>query len=570
MAKIDTANIKKVKGALEDLLVGIGKESQERVTGTKQVTKINVSDLNGVLALDTFNELRAIDINLLGPSKLVVIAGSSIATDKLGGIFVWDDNSIAPDDDKSVIKTISNTKGRFIRIDNKYINTMEVNDLFSDSIDNSGNIATDTLDAGDITATRNISTPNANITELRVTSRALTTGIFSHAGNFNVSGEITCKNIEADNFVANNIDVTSFTNDVTFDGNITANKYITANNITSNNGSFVSASINNLTNDITFDGNITARKAINADNIVTNNVTTNIITSSTASIDNFTKDTVFDKNVTIKGRLVISDIDGGGVVIPQALEIESLKTSGDVTIEGELHANKIKGITFTQDDETGNEIITFDNAGVNNDLVVNGKSTMNNNLVVNGSIATSGNISTNSRVTANSILSGDITSEGIVSVKSDLNVKANINLDVDLLPSDGISLCGSPSRRFKQICSINGTIQTSDDRTKTYLPIDDREYKAAKEMLRALRKFKRIDGDRIHFGVSAQTVRDILSDNGLNPLDYSFLCYDEWSELDEKTKQFIKVDRYSIRYEELYAFIMITLIDKGELTYECS
>lgn len=523
MAKIDTANIKKVKGALEDLLVGIGKESQERVTGTKQVTKLNVSNLNGVLAFNTFNELRAIDINLLGPSKLVVVAGSNNPTDKLGGIFVWVANSTVNDDGKSVIKTTANATGRFIRVDSKYIRAWEIDDLSCDSIDNSGNIATGTLDAGDITATRNISSPKANITDLKVTSKATTVGIFNHSGNFNVDGEITCKNIEADNFIAKNIDIDNFANDTTFKGNVIAEKGITADSIT-----------------------------------------TNTLKATSADIDNFTDDVIFEKNVSVRGKLVISDIDGAGVVIPQNLEIESLKTTGDVTIEGELHADKIKGITFTQDDETGKEIITFDNVGINNDLVVNGKSTMNNDLVVNGSIATSGNISTNNRVTANNILAGDITSEGAVSVKNDLSAKANINLEIDLLPKDGISICGNASHRFKEVWSINGTIQTSDDRTKEYLPIDTREYNAAKEMFKALRKFKRIGGDRIHFGVSAQTVRDILANNGLNPLDYSFLCYDEWEEFNEETKEVIKADRYSIRYEELYAFMMITLFDKEQ------
>ncbi|ECZ0180176.1 hypothetical protein F7850_08790, partial [Campylobacter jejuni] len=248
MAKIDTANIKKVKGALEDLLVGIGKESQERVTGTKQVTKINVSDLNGVLSFTTINELRAVDVSLLGPSKLVIVAGDTNAIDKLGGIFVWDDSSIATDDGKFVIKTTTNNIGRFIRVDNKYESAIDINSLSSNTINNSGNIVTDTLDANDITVNTNISAQNTNFTNLKVTGRAITIGQFNHGGDLNVTGEITGNNI-------------------------------------------------------------------NAENIITKN----------ASVDNFIKDAVFDGNVKINGKLEVSSTEGGGITIPQDLEVNSLK-----------------------------------------------------------------------------------------------------------------------------------------------------------------------------------------------------------------------------------------------------
>lgn len=479
MAKIDTANIKKVKGALEDLLVGIGKESQERVTGTKQVTKINVSDLNGVLSFTTINELRAVDVSLLGPSKLVIVAGDTNAIDKLGGIFVWDDSSIATDDGKFVIKTTTNNIGRFVRVDNKYESAMDINSLSSNTINNSGNIVTDTLDANDITVNTNISAQNTNFTNLKVTGMAITAGQFNHGGDLNVTGEITGNNI-------------------------------------------------------------------NAENIITKN----------ASVDNFIKDAIFDGNVKINGKLEVSSTEGGGITIPQDLEVNSLK------VKNEIQCKTLNGIVFTKDEDTGNYIVSIDSVGINQDLIVNGKSTLNNNLTINGAVAASGNILSNGKITANQLEVGNTHIAGTTTLDAAVTAKADITVDGNIFGKDNISMLGDAAHRFKQVWSTNGTIQTSDDRTKTYLSIDDKEYNAAKEMFRALRKFKRIGGDRIHFGVSAQTVRDILASNGLNPLDYSFLCLDEWEEFNEETKEVIKVDRYSIRYEELYAFMMITLFDK--------
>lgn len=39
------------------------------------------------------------------------------------------------------------------------------------------------------------------------------------------------------------------------------------------------------------------------------------------------------------------------------------------------------------------------------------------------------------------------------------------------------------------------------------------------------------DGARIHFGVGAQTVGNILRKYGLDPNNYAFWCYDEWDDI---------------------------------------
>jgi hypothetical protein len=41
------------------------------------------------------------------------------------------------------------------------------------------------------------------------------------------------------------------------------------------------------------------------------------------------------------------------------------------------------------------------------------------------------------------------------------------------------------------------------------------------------------DSARVHFGVGAQSLKDALEAEGLDPFKYSFMCFDEWDELRE-------------------------------------
>ncbi|WP_260797976.1 phage tailspike protein [Proteus terrae] len=126
---------------------------------------------------------------------------------------------------------------------------------------------------------------------------------------------------------------------------------------------------------------------------------------------------------------------------------------------------------------------------------------------------------------------------------------------------------GAPNYKFKNIYASNGSINTSDERLKnSFLSIDDKEKKAAIEIKASIKKYKLNGGDRIHFGVGAQTVINIMKINGLNPFEYSFICYDKWDDeyeewIDdngEKQRKLINKsgDRYGIRYNELLCFII--------------
>jgi hypothetical protein len=117
----------------------------------------------------------------------------------------------------------------------------------------------------------------------------------------------------------------------------------------------------------------------------------------------------------------------------------------------------------------------------------------------------------------------------------------------------------------------DGAVNPSDDRLKTYLTIEDAEKAAALEIKANIRKFKfnsaiakKGDGARIHWGVSAQQVADIMRSHGLDPDRYSFYCYDEWDEIPEELDSDGNVirekvsagNKYGIKYTELIAFIL--------------
>lgn len=124
---------------------------------------------------------------------------------------------------------------------------------------------------------------------------------------------------------------------------------------------------------------------------------------------------------------------------------------------------------------------------------------------------------------------------------------------------------GNGSQRVKEIFAATATINTSDDRTKTYLEITDAEKAVALELKANMRKFKFNDAielkgnnARIHFGASAQTVKAIFESHGLDATNYGLLCYDEWEEeRDEEGNVTLEAgNRYGIRYEELLSFII--------------
>lgn len=136
--------------------------------------------------------------------------------------------------------------------------------------------------------------------------------------------------------------------------------------------------------------------------------------------------------------------------------------------------------------------------------------------------------------------------------------------------ADNAMSLGTSSSRWSTVYAATGTINTSDERLKIRVSSDKytaaNESLAAAEIRQSIYRFKFTDSvtdkgeqsARIHFGVGAQTVHDILIKYGLKPSDYAFWCYDEWGdEFDGDGNIIIHAgNRYGIRYDELCMFIM--------------
>jgi len=102
--------------------------------------------------------------------------------------------------------------------------------------------------------------------------------------------------------------------------------------------------------------------------------------------------------------------------------------------------------------------------------------------------------------------------------------------------NDNASSCGSSSFRWSQIYAANGTINTSDVRTKQDIQdLDAAERRvavAAKGLLKKYRMREAVaekgDDARWHFGIIAQELAAAFEDEGLDPWRYGVLCWDQW------------------------------------------
>jgi hypothetical protein len=128
---------------------------------------------------------------------------------------------------------------------------------------------------------------------------------------------------------------------------------------------------------------------------------------------------------------------------------------------------------------------------------------------------------------------------------------------------------GDASHRWGTIWASNGSIQTSDEREKQWRgALTDDEIAAGTELCKKIGIYQWItaieekgDDARLHVGVLAQTVRDVMMSHGLNPHRYSFFCFDEWeeSEYDDIDGNAVTTpagDRYSVRYNDLTLFML--------------
>ncbi len=131
--------------------------------------------------------------------------------------------------------------------------------------------------------------------------------------------------------------------------------------------------------------------------------------------------------------------------------------------------------------------------------------------------------------------------------------------------SDNTLSCGKSGNRWSELFSANGTINTSDARTKTEVaPFTAAELAAAKDLAREIGTFQFLDavakkGDaaRHHIGMTVQRAMQIMENHGLDPMRYGFICFDKW---EEERNDFDVVtteagEMYGFRMDQLLAFI---------------
>lgn len=116
--------------------------------------------------------------------------------------------------------------------------------------------------------------------------------------------------------------------------------------------------------------------------------------------------------------------------------------------------------------------------------------------------------------------------------------------------SDNGQAVGAAANRWNVVYAASGSINTSDEREKTWRGAPtEAELRAAKRIVAELGFYQwndaiaenGADGARYHFGVRAQQVWAIMADEELiDPLDdevtpdckYAFLCWDEWDAIE--------------------------------------
>lgn len=132
---------------------------------------------------------------------------------------------------------------------------------------------------------------------------------------------------------------------------------------------------------------------------------------------------------------------------------------------------------------------------------------------------------------------------------------------------------GAPSARPSVIYAATGTINTSDAREKTEVrKFTKKEMAVAQAMVKEVGFYKFLlalddkgESARDHCGLTVQRAIELFESAGLDPFNYSFICYDEWQEslevVDAEDGSIIKPatlagNRYSFRESGLMMFML--------------
>ncbi|MFW5394225.1 tail fiber domain-containing protein, partial [Yersinia sp. 2544 StPb PI] len=88
---------------------------------------------------------------------------------------------------------------------------------------------------------------------------------------------------------------------------------------------------------------------------------------------------------------------------------------------------------------------------------------------------------------------------------------------------------GTAALSWSKVYSVGGVDQTSDGRKKKARGLSDAEIAVGLELATSFMSYLWTDGtdDKTHFGIIAQQVMQTFEDNGLNPMDYGVVRYEQ-------------------------------------------
>ena len=225
------------------------------------------------------------------------------------------------------------------------------------------------------------------------------------------------------------------------------------------------------------------------------------------------------------------------------------------------------------------DVASFGNANISDGLVV----TTNGNL----------DWGLNARNTRNLTFSTNQTERMRIQSNGQINlgdvaqaVPSALSATVRFIPAaDQTVDLGFSTRRWEEVWSINGTINTSDANEKQQIEdLDEAELRVATRIKGLVKKFKwntavekKGENARIHIGVIAQDVKEAFEAEGLDADRYSLFTSNTWwekeiVEVDEQGVETTKIEIYEefeegatertrlgVRYTELLAFVISAL-----------
>jgi hypothetical protein len=118
---------------------------------------------------------------------------------------------------------------------------------------------------------------------------------------------------------------------------------------------------------------------------------------------------------------------------------------------------------------------------------------------------------------------------------------------------DGGANLGNGAKRWSSVFAVTGTINTSDAREKTPVrALSAAEISAGIALSKEIGSYKFLsaiaekgDAARQHIGMTVQRAIEIMESYNLAPLEYAFICYDEWAEVPEVSEEVVLGSIYS-------------------------